>query len=399
MSNDTETAGSEKTQADEINQQAERAAVNMGNTPRASWNISADNLRKNISHMRPEAKELLMWSFNWCIDPQHPITLPEFAERVGYSKNTCYKIFTGKYVHAESGARLDINDRLLKELRQFRRMEVNREKLENLSRKPFVLTPTAKAIFMMCDLARESHTPVFIEGASHIGKTEAYRQYCAENNHGSSRLIELRSFGGLHDLVRYVASMIGVSPAGNASKVSKRIEEALAPDMVLIFDEMHILEMTTRKESYLACIEWIRRLYDKVQFGLVLSYTNIGFAKMERERKRELEQIFRRGVHRKNLGDRPSVKDVTALVEFFGLEFPARNDEVELKLTSGPIIERPHAVLAQLAAEQGLKSIIERIRYATKLGADGEKPVSWELFIRAHVMMARNAMPPDHGWN
>jgi DNA transposition AAA+ family ATPase len=376
--------------------QAARALVNQGDTVRASWPFSLDNLRVNLSHCSPEGRELLLWAFQWCIDPEHPLRLDELGQRVGYNQNTLYKVYSGKYLHPNSKQRLDVPANLVKELRSFRRNELSRAKL---GRKKFVMTPTAKKIFTACDLARESQSPVFIEGASHIGKTEAFKQYCIENNHGKSRLIELEAVSGLGGLIRGVALVLGISPNGNNQDLTERIKRAITPDMVLIFDEIHLLANTYRKEAFFACMEWIRRLYDFKQFGLVMSFTPLGFAKAERERKRELEQIFRRGVHRYNLGDRPTVKDVTAVLESWDLDFPKRNEEVEVAIGSSHFTDTPHKILEQLSGEQGLKAIVERLRYAAKFAADTEAKLEWEHFVRAHLIIAKNAATPEHGWN
>lgn len=377
-------------------QLAQSAAYNLGNTIRSSWRFSADNARQHLAHVSPEAKELLLWAFNWCIDPTHPIAFADFCDRIGYNTNTLYKIYSGKYLHPTTKKPMDAPPKLVSALRQFKRLEVTRSKL---GRKKFVPTPTASRIFQACDLARESQTPVFVEGASHIGKTEAFKQYCLENNHGKTRLIELEAVSGLHGLVKAVAVVLGISPNGNAADLTERIKRAITPDMVLIFDEVHLLANTYRRGSFFACMEWIRRLYDFCQFGLVLSFTALGFAAAEKERKRELEQIFRRGVHRINLGDRPLKGDVKAVIEAWGLEMPAPADVEEIAIGRGKVLtEEPYKLLDQLAREQGLKAIIERLRYAAKFAADDESDLSWQHVCKAHLVILKNAQSPTTGW-
>lgn len=376
--------------------QADRALQNQGDNVRASWPLSLDSLRANISHCSPEGRDLLVWAFTWCIDSAHPLSMQEFSERVGYAFNTIYKIYTGKYIHPTQKTRMDVPKELLKELRNFRRVEVSRAKL---GKNKFVMTPTAKAIFLACDLARESQTPVFIEGASHIGKTEGFRQWVIENNHGKSVLIELEAVNGLQGLVKAICAKLGISPKGNTADLLERMKKAITPDMVLIFDEVHLLAHTYRRESFFACMEFIRRLYDFCKCGIVLSFTKLGFTTAEKERKRELEQIFRRGVHRKNLGDRPLVKDVQMIIEEWNLEFPARKETVQIQVGRETFTETPYEMLAQLSSEQGLKAIIERLRYASKFAADEETDLTWQHVVKAHYIITKAAQAPDHGWN
>jgi DNA transposition AAA+ family ATPase len=372
------------------------ASHNLGNTIRASWRFSSDNARQHLAHFTPEAKELLLWAFNWCIDPAHPMAFADFCDRIGYNTNTVYKIYSGKYLHPTTKKPMDAPPKLVSALRQFKRLEVTRSKL---GRKKFVPTPTAQRIFQACDLARESQTPVFVEGASQIGKTEAFSQYCLDNNHGKTRLIQLEAVSGLHGLVKAVAQVLGISPNGNAADLTERIKRAITPDMVLIFDEVHLLANTYRRGSFFACMEWIRRLYDFCQFGLVLSFTTLGFTAAEKERKRELEQIFRRGVHRLNLGDRPHKKDIAAILAAWGLEMPALADTEEIAVGRGKVIvEEPFKLLEQLAGEQGLKAIIERLRYAAKFAADDEADLAWQHVCKAHLVIQKNAQSPDTGW-
>lgn len=379
---------------------AQRALTNVGDNVRASWPFSLDSIRTNIAYMSPEAKELLVWAFTWCIDVAHPLRFDEFADRVGYSKSKFYKIFAGKdrhptsdKEHAQFGQLMEPTSAILDALRKFRRLELERAKL---GRAQFFKTPTAKKVFHACDLSRESQTPVILYGASQIGKTEALKQYCIENNHGRTVLVELEAVSGLMGVLRAIAEKLGISPNANTPDLIARIKKALTPDMVLILDEVHLLANTYRKGSFFACMEQIRRIHDFSRCGLVMTFTMLGYDMAEKHRKRELEQIFRRGVHKLNLGDRPTTGDMTVVAEGWGLEMPARDLSFTIGSGQKAITEAPYAMLAQLAQENGLKAIIERFRYGSKLA--GEADLTWEHIVKAHLMIAKNAQPPAHGW-
>lgn len=402
--NETSTppAAPQAPETDTAIEQTKRAALNQGDTVRASWRFSLDTIRSNIAYMSTEAKELLVWAFGWCIDDAHPVRFDDFCERIGYSTSVIYKAYSGKLRHPtlknadQQPQLMDLSADCVKALRSFRRLELQRAKLGS---KKFINTPTAKRVFLACDLARESQTPVFIEGASQIGKTEAVKQYCLENNHGRSRIIEIDATGGLHALIKATAAVLGVSINGNANDLTERIKKAITSDMVLVFDEVHNLWNAHRKASFFICVEWIRRLYDHKQFGLVLTFTNLGFAKAEQERKRELEQCFRRGVHRINLGDQPLVEDVRMILASWGMDFPARADKCDIVVGGKTIVEEPWKLLKQLGAEQGLKSITERLRYAAKLAGDASREeITMEDFCRAHLTIAKAAITPKTGW-
>ena len=381
-------------------QSVERALTNVGDNVRASWPFSLDSIRSNIAYMSPEAKELLVWAFTWCIDAQHPLRFEEFADRVGYSKNKFWKIYAGKDKHPTAdkdhpsfGQLMEPTAAILDSLKKFRRLELERAKL---GRAAFYLTPTARKVFHACDLARESQTPVILYGASQIGKTEALREYCNANNHGRTVLVELEAVSGLMGVLKAIAEKLGISPNANTPDLIARIKKALTPDMVLILDEVHLLANTYRKGSFFACMEQIRRIFDFARCGLVMTFTLLGYDMAEKHRKRELEQIFRRGVHKINLGDRPTTADIAAVAEGWELEMPGRDYTVTIGAGAKAISEKPYEMLKQLATEQGLKAVIERFRYGSKLSGDDD--LSWEQVVRAHFMILKNAMPPAHGW-
>src|SRR5579859_3569921 len=68
-----------------------------GNNVRASWNFSADNIRQNTAHMKPDESESLIALFRWCIDPRHPMAMADAARHLECSPGLIYQLLTGKY--------------------------------------------------------------------------------------------------------------------------------------------------------------------------------------------------------------------------------------------------------------------------------------------------------------
>jgi hypothetical protein len=164
--------------------------------------------------------------------------------------------------------------------------------------------------------------------------------------------------------------------------------------MCVIHDEVHLLLNTYRKESFFACIEAIRELYDRVGFGLVLCSTDLGRDKFyEQERKKELDQMLRRGVHRFQLSA-PTVEDLRLILLHLGLEFQKPRDRVVV----GDSSEQPFALLKAMSKDSGLKAITERVRYGKKFAAKEGRPLAWEDFVRAHLTIELNAATPATGW-
>ena len=358
--------------------------VPLGTSIRASWQFSLDQIQQNTAHFKLGDREALVGLFRWCIDPTHPMPKAEAARRVGVSDNMLYKLFTGKYTHPETKELLPFPDGLADKIREFLKLESQRyEAGEN----QFVLTPTAKKIVLACELARESQSPVIMWGPSHIGKTWALRYAQQTNNHGRTFLAEFGAASGLGGMVRCLAEACGISDRSNTAYLVERIGNALTPNTLFILDEVHLLKHTYRLNSFFACIEVIRRIYDKARCGFVLSWTNID--NLKHASQGELIQLWRRGVHKIALPVMPTKADLAAILKHNGLEFPAR----DLRITVAHITESPYEILRQLSKHQGLKAITERIRYARKLANKSQGRISWEKFVEAHLTIESQSTP------
>lgn len=365
--------------------------VHSGDNVRASWPFSLHQIRSNISHCSTEGKEAMVSAFLWCTDPKHPVSRNDFAHRVGYSGNVIYKVLSGKYRHPSEGTQMDVPAKLVKATKEFLRLE--KERFLG-GRREFILTPTAKRIFTACDLARESQTPVFLTGRSHIGKTMALEYYAASNNHGRTSYTRMKAASGLGGMIRRMAERHGVSPNGNTADLIERIKTAVTPDMCLILDEMHLLMYTYRKASFFGCMEVIREIYDETGCGMVLCGTQLLLDKVNEGKHGEMEQLLRRGVHRVVLPQMPTKADLSAILKHHGLEFPKAADVIDV----AGIQEKPLELLRQLAKQDGLKSITERIRYARKLSAKENRNLTWEAFCHAHLIIASQADPDTGRW-
>lgn len=361
-----------------------------GDNVRASWPFSLHQIRQNIAHCSPEGKEALVAAFLWCIDKAHPVRKREFAARVNYSENLIYKIYTGKYQHPESKKALDVPPDLVKNIKHFLALEKERflgGKVE------FVMTPTARKIFTACDLARESKTPVFLWGPSHIGKTWALNQYTQDHNHGRTVYNRMKAASGLGGMVRSLAECAGVSPKGNTAKLIKEYKNALTGDMLIILDELHLLMYTYRRESFFACMEVLREVYDECGCGMLFSGTQLLLDKINEGKGGEMDQLLRRGVHRVQLG-MPTKADVSCILAHWKLDVPKKSEEVTIQ----KITERPYEVLRMLAKNNGLKSITERLRYGKKLSQRAGEKLSWKHFLEAHLAI-HDELTPEEDWD
>ncbi len=368
------------------------AKINQGGNARASWRVSGDKLYTNLRHCTPEKKELMIWAFQWCVEKR--IFLDDFAAQVGYDRKTIDKVITGTYRDPRSGDLYDIPDKLADGIARFRKEQLAAALLGKIE---FVKTFTSGRIWTACELSRESRTPVFLYGASHMGKTWGLEHYAIHNNHGSSPMVTVPSSEGLGGFVRAIGDKVGISQKGNTADLIARIKAAIPPNLLLVLDEFHQLIYTYRKESFFACCEVLRSIYDHCQCGVIISTTNVFRSRIEQERKAHLEQLFRRGVHRVQLGNVVPVKDARPIFEHHGLSWPAKSLAFDFPGLKAP--EKPIEILRMLARDHGLKAMTERIRYGRKFARAASEPLNWRHFVQAHLTIESNAAEPQDDWN
>ncbi len=363
---------------------------NPADTVRASWNFSLDTMREKMAHYSQDEQESLIGLFRWCIDPQHPIRREEAARRIGCSANLLYQLYTGVYRNPDKSLR-GPSPELITKIQDFLKLELKRHESGELA---FVMTPTARRVTTACDLARESQSPVFVTGPSHIGKTLALEHYRATNNHGRTVYVRMRAASGLGGMVRRIADCMGISDKSNTADLIERIKRGLSANTLLILDEVHLLAHTYRRGSFHNCMEVLRELYDETRCGMVLCFTILDDVKAASQK--ELQQLWRRGTHKVFLPAMPTKADLALILEHNGMQFPEKKMTVTVELKdehNKPVsfTEQPYELVRQLAKEEALKAVTERIRYARKLaGRDGGR-IGWNFFVKAHLLIKKQA--------
>jgi DNA transposition AAA+ family ATPase len=357
---------------------------------RATWNFSTDAFLQACEWYPQETKETMLAARGWCIDHKHPVTRDEFARRVGYDQTTIYKFYFNKYLHPETKAPQLPPEKFLKAAQQFLALE--RERFEG-GETEFVMTPTAKKVWGFCDLARESQSMALLFGPSHVGKTWAAEHYTQSHNHGRTIYARMHAASGLGGMVRLIASACGISDKSNTEDLIERIKRALTGDTLLVLDEMHLLANTYRTGSFFSCVEVIREIYDATHCGMVLIWTRIDTLK--KHSQVELQQVWRRGVHKRPLPDYPTRGDVEAISTHAGLEWPDKAAAVQIGKRSEVILE----MLRQVSKAEGLKAVTERIRYGRKLATRAGEKLDWRHVVRAHLMIVDQASVQTGGWD
>ena len=353
-----------------------------------TWKIERAELERNIKHGASEDQEVLLWCWQWCQDRN--IGFKEFCRQAGVAENTTYKVFTGKYVQAGTSNPLPFPENLIKGAREFRRLEEERSMYGDTT---FVETKAAKKVWEALELARESRTPVFLSGASHIGKTMACGEYIRRRKDSRTIYVRLRPSSGVKAMINLIASQFGLDTSKTKDELLDLITARLTPNTLLVFDEVHLLVHTYTKVNYFNCVETLRYLYDAAQCGMVFIFTNLGIDKFQKHRNGELEQLFRRGVHRMQLGSMPSHWDVKAILKSQGLELPKKGVDVEVQIKDETFVRSPYAVVNELARNDGLKAITERCRYGCKLSKRNGGKLTWGHWLHSHLLIESNTNP------
>ena len=370
--------------------QSDETTGRVADTVIRTWSVTLEELRTNIAHNTEEAQELFIWCYLWCTDPAHPMRREEFAAKVGFDHTTVLKILRGNNTHSETGVRLALSERFISGMEKFRALEQERAKAQRV---PIAKTPTLIRIWNACDLARESQTPVFIIGPSHIGKSVALTSYKEDHNHGHTVYVRLQAASGLHGMVKAIAAAIGgIGLKANNATLVESIKKKLRPNMVLILDEVHELLHTYRKESFFACLEVLREIYDAVGCGFVLCGTKLLMKRIDEERG-EMEQLLRRGVHKVILPDQPTKADLSVIFQSVGLAFPVKGNHLTVSVGGRSFTDDPYELLRQIGLEEGLKAITERVRYAQRFARKEKAALAWRHFVRAHFTIKQNEEP------
>lgn len=348
------------------------------------WNISIHELAANIAHLSAAECDALNWAYNYCSAAGR--NYASFAAHASISCDTLRKLATGTYIDPrDPNRRLPMPEGMYGAILAYRETTTARQPVSV----GFVSTETSRRIAENCVLARESGSPMFLQGASHIGKTTALKKV-RDAQPEKTWLVTASSGMGAKGMAVAICEELGISSNGNLATLTHRIGRSIPSNGLLIIDDFHVLTLSSTPRTFLAAMEFLRAIYDFNNPGMVFSTTDLDYTRIQKDFKNALHQLMRRGVHKPHLGSQPQQSDVRAIIEAHGLKWPAKSLTV-----SGM---KPWQVLANLAVESGLKVITERLRYALRIAARDAVPVTWVHFMLADSAIVQNSQPPANDW-
>jgi hypothetical protein len=402
---------------------AERSRIERSSL-RGSWHWNLDTIQQELNVYSDDERGTLIEAFRWCVDPEHPIHLKDFARRVKSSDNTLYKIYTGRYryqdeiierkdgeeirkPHPKAGQPVPLQEGLIKNIDNFLAIEKRRVALGNTK---LVKTPLVKKITDYCNLIRELKLMGWIVGGSHIGKSWALEfDYTPSNNHGRTIYCRLPAGAGRREVFGAIwKAMSNSSTKGSVDELKGKIQNALTKDMLLILDEIHLLHHHARPGTFFKILDEIREMHDRKKCGVIMVFTWLP-EDMKAAQDKQLQQVFRRAPRKLYLPKMPAMEDVEAILEHNGLSFPGAQDVVTVKFDTvdaqgnakkETIQEKPYELLRQIAKNEALLAITERIRAGQVIAKAKRKEFAWEHFVEAHLEIAAEGDPKnqDEGW-
>lgn len=348
------------------------------------WNLTLEELHERTAHCPENQRATLQWAYAHCADRN--LSLMDFSNLASISSSTLAKFLAGSYVDPRNTkVCLDLPDSMVAAINAHRGFVASRLP----TAVSFVATETSRKVAFNCELARESRSPVFLMGASQIGKTTALNKY-RDGNPNDTTVVTVTSGMGAKGLAVAICEEKGLSSSGNLAILTRRIGRAFTADQLLILDDFHVLTLSSTPRTFLAAMEFLRAVYGVNSCGMIFCTTDLDYNRILKDYSNALHQLMRRGIHRPHLGNQPLQKDVRSIIEAHGLRWPAK-----ALLVDG---QRPWQVIATLAQQSGLKGITERLRYALKFAGRAAVPVTWSHFIQAHSTVHANIAAPENDW-
>lgn len=348
------------------------------------WKLTPAELTTRSSHCPDDQKNLILWAYHHAAD--RGLSQAAFCEAAHINASTWAKFLQGTYVDPRNtNLAYDLPTHIVTALVNYQAALA----ATIPTTVGFVSTETSRKVYFNCDLARESRSPVFMVGASHIGKTTAAAKY-RDANPENTTLVTVTSGMGAKGLAVAICEERGLSSNGSLALLTRRLGKSLTRENLLILDDFHVLSLSSTPRTFLAAMEFIRALYDADQCGMLFLTTDLDYTRILKDHQKSLHQLLRRGIHRPHLGSAPLQKDVRSIIEAHGLRWPTKSLLVRN--------QAPWKIIADLAQHSGLKGVTERLRYALKLAARAAVPVTWDHYVTADSAVASNAAAPASDW-
>lgn len=186
----------------------------------------------------------------------HTKTRTWICQTAGVNRSTGYSVLTGAYVGNPG--------RFIKQiLDTIRHIDAR----ASVSDAPFIASSVSRLVFAACQRARQYRSFAIISAEVGTGKTRALREYTADN--ANTVMIEADPLMSpqslMEDLCTALSLNINARNTTREVRLKRIIDHLREINFLLVLDEAETVKPTT--------LEYIRRIRDKAEIGVVLAGT------------------------------------------------------------------------------------------------------------------------------
>jgi DNA transposition AAA+ family ATPase len=335
-----------------------------------SINVSGDTVVTSTSEYPEDQRLLLRWAFHYA--REHNIPNVDFQKTFGVSYNALYRVWTDRYRHPETKARISPHG-ICRELAKAKSLI---EERASIRRVPFIETSVWRRINTVCAEALVSQSIALIYGEPQIGKTACLEEHMRRNNHGQTKYVPVPATSGVQYLVREIATACKVPNDKGIEVLRGRINKSIDSKTLLIFDELHLIFLTYSRQSVLRALEFIRQIHDRTKCGMVLCGTRVWREQLETsDYSQFLKQLRRRsGGLEAQLPDHVPAEDLDLFAHAYHLP-PAKGEARELILA--------------INKEHGLGYYVKTLARAARAAQKKQQRYTWDHFTNAYSILTR----------
>lgn len=335
-------------------------------------NVGGHTVTQATEHLPDKQRDLVRWLHNHARTRR--IEWKELANAVDVSVSTLSRIWTDRYKHPETGARVPL-DSICEKIAKFKRRMEQAGKSENPD---FVVTNVFTKIEWLFQRVSKHHRMGFIYGDGQVGKSTSLKEVTRRNNGGRTTYAEMPPASGVQYMLKCIAKALDVPPHKGFDRLLDDVLAALDPSKTLIIDEIHRAFTTYQRTSVMRCLDTLRYLHDQSGCGLILCGTNVFRDQIkEGEFKAYLKQFHRRGrSYELQLPTTAPWEDVLSIAAWFKLDEPTKEAK---------------EIVEHINSHDGIGVFRMRLVDAQDLADNKRERLNWGHFVRAYAITEKNS--------